>query len=161
MNVGGHVITERQQQRFEASFSKGGGCWLWLRKPRGDGYGRLVIGQPAKFQAGAHRVAFALATNTDPGPSEVCHTCDNPLCVNPAHLFLGTKTDNMRDCAAKGRNAKMRGESNGKASLTTERVLSIRSRHASGSATKRIAREEGIDHKTVRDIVNRRRWAHV
>lgn len=76
-------------------------CWPWTGA-RHKGYGMIGI---ARKKHGTHRVAYALATG-DPGDLHVCHACDNPPCCNPAHLFLGTHQDNMRDLVAKGRALK-------------------------------------------------------
>ena len=161
--VNGIEITSKQEESFRSQFKIGDAdsCWLWTGKPRPDGYGRVYIGKKPTTTTGPHRLALAFSTGVDPAGYEVCHSCDTPLCVNPAHLFLGTKTDNMRDCVSKGRHIPMRGEANGKAKLTAEIVIGIRWSHESGEPIKKIARRLGIDHKTVRDIVKRRRWTHV
>lgn len=76
------------------------GCMLWIRSTDTNGYGMLCVdGRKRK----AHRVAWELANGPIPAGLHVLHRCDTPACVNPAHLFLGTHTDNMRDCSAKGR----------------------------------------------------------
>jgi hypothetical protein len=77
-------------------------CWPWIGRKLPNGYGRL------KFRnkyIGANRMAFALSHNSELGEMLVCHRCDNPVCCNPSHLFLGTHQDNMDDMVAKGRKA--------------------------------------------------------
>jgi hypothetical protein len=77
-----------------------GDCWEWLRYTNVDGYGRLRWNE--KY-IGAHRVAWEKANGPIPGGMHVLHRCDNPPCVNPSHLFLGTNKDNMDDRDSKGR----------------------------------------------------------
>lgn len=154
-------ITNLQVLRFGLFFTKKEGCWLWSGSLRTDGYGRFCVGKPARKSAGAHRVAYLLHYGIDPGVNEVCHTCDNTKCVNPEHLFAGSKSDNMKDCVSKGRNVPMVGETNGKAKLSKADVLNIRDRYAAGDAIKYIARIFGVNHKTVRDIVKLRSWKHL
>jgi len=105
-------VTRSPQQRFNAKVDRSGGddsCWPWMgaRIPRGYG----VFGLSSKQRsARAHRIAYEIAHGLPLGslPSEwhVCHSCDNPPCVNPSHLWLGSASDNMSDAAAKGRNAR-------------------------------------------------------
>lgn len=87
-------------------------CWLWqASRGRQDtpcidrlGYGQLNVYLYGRLFRGAHRIAFALFYERDPGEFQVCHTCDNPPCCNPHHLFLGTRSDNMQDMVIKGRS---------------------------------------------------------
>ena len=89
------------QNRFEEKFTKHeSGCWLWNAACRTTGYGVFSYnGKPVT----ASRVSYILYKGTDPGDLFVCHTCDNPKCVNPDHLFLGTNQDNVEDRKRKGR----------------------------------------------------------
>lgn len=78
------------------------GCWLWTGHLSDWGYGTLHVGNGKEVKA--HRLAWELAYGPIPPKMHVCHRCDVTSCVNPAHLFLGTNADNMRDCLAKGRH---------------------------------------------------------
>lgn len=81
-----------------------GQCWEWQGTTNGSGYGTIGLGSRAQGKGYAHRIVFERAFGPIPEGQHVCHRCDNPKCVNPEHLFLGTRSDNMRDCWNKGRN---------------------------------------------------------
>lgn len=81
----------------------GTGCWLWAGAGTDNGYG-VMWGEYRKEYA--HRVSYLLYNGPIPDDMQVLHRCDTPLCVNPEHLFLGTVSDNMKDCSAKGRQRK-------------------------------------------------------
>lgn len=95
-------LTEAQKERLLSSFEKRGedDCWPWLRRRDPKGYGRFSLNDS---DFAATRVIYAVAKGEDPGQLLVCHSCDNPPCVNPKHLWLGTTQDNIRDCSSKSR----------------------------------------------------------
>lgn len=89
-------------ERFLCSVEvQSNGCWLWRGSPEKRGYGRFYMN--GNHNVRAHRAAYVLFRGEIPAGMLVCHSCDNPGCVNPAHLWLGTGSDNMRDMVAKGR----------------------------------------------------------
>lgn len=153
-------MTGTVQERFEAKFTKTEGCWEWnARKDRG-GYGRLRVAERTQK---AHRVAYQLYVGEIPEGLCVCHRCDNPGCVNPYHLFLGTKADNARDRDNKGRggHSVMSGEKNGHAKLTEVQVVEIRAKHANGARNVDLAKEYGVAHQTISSIVCGDRWTKI
>lgn len=108
------LLTDSDIQRFWQKVDRSSGCWEWKASFSGK-YGQFGIGRSAWY---AHRVAWTIANGPIPDRRYICHSCDNPSCVRPEHLFIGTPTDNVRDCIAKGRDARgekkaVRGERNG------------------------------------------------
>jgi hypothetical protein len=143
-----------------------GGCINWCERKTANGYGLLTV--PGHKQILAHRLAFMLAHGDVPAGKCVLHKCDNPACVNPDHLFLGTKGDNNADRHAKGRTArgekiaaKVRGELNYAARLTESDVRDIRRLAESGLSHGRLARRYRVDQSHITNIVNRKAWAHI
>ena len=133
------------------------GCWLWIGAMGVRGYGSVKRGG-RKFRA--HRVSFEDYCGPIPAGMFVCHKCDVPSCVNPAHLFLGTHADNMDDMNRKGRGRSrgLPGERNGRAVLTPSVVCAIRTDTGSLSV---LARKYGVSDTTIGDIKARRTWGHV
>lgn len=154
----GGSFEARWQHYLETMNVTESGCWEWTGPKRKTGYG--VIGRNGK-SALTHRVAYELARGPVPAGMCVCHSCDNPACINPAHLWIGTQGDNRRDCAAKGRNSKpdVSGERNPNAKLTREQVSEIRRRYEAGETNQSaLAREYGVIPETVRCVVLGLKW---
>jgi hypothetical protein len=153
-------LTERQLRNFWLKVDKRAPdeCWKWLASRCWCGYGRLALTPRGLFNA--PRVAYYLATGKQPGPLCVCHTCDTPACCNPAHLFLGTHTDNMADKVAKGRakGRLLRGVSNGAAKLTEAQVLAIRASTATGTV---LATKYSVSEGMISLIKSRKSWKHI
>jgi hypothetical protein len=152
------------EERFWAKVDVGEAddCWPWLASTRAHGYGQFNINGR---MPSAHRVAWELTRGEIPPGLNVCHACDNPACVNPDHLFLGTQRENIRDCIAKGRarrgsGIKFRsGERNFAAKLTQAQVDEIRSVYATGTITQSdLARMYGTTPGNVHLIVHRINW---
>jgi len=118
------MITETLKARFDEKYSKGpeDECWNWQASTAGKGYGQIKI-PGTRRQIYAHRLSYLIHLGEIPDGKEVCHTCDNPLCVNPAHLFLGTRKDNAQDMKQKFRSTF--GEKNARAKLTEKDVIKI------------------------------------
>lgn len=122
------------------------GCWLWAGCQTGGGYGKVKVAQRTGL---AHRHAYALMVGPISEGKIICHRCDTPLCVNPAHLYAGTDLDNSRDKMARGRDRKATGEANPNAKLTWVQVREIR---AAGGSCAVIGKRYGVDPSTVWDI---------
>ena len=136
------------------------GCWPWLGARCRYGYGRVWIGHRGQAwglpqRAGAHRLAWVLFRGEAPPALCVCHSCDNPSCVNPFHLWLGTQADNMQDCSRKGRLVAIPPHS-GK--LSWESVEAIRAEYRSGTTTRALATKYGINKSTAWEIVANHIW---
>lgn len=152
-------------ERFENGYipEPNSGCWLWIKNTYKDGYGAIVP-TGARGQVGAHRVAWQLYRGPIPAGFLVCHKCDNPPCVNPEHLFLGTPSDNMVDSANKGRRASgPRCGARWRFTLNAEKVRAIRSELAvSGrGAGKALAEKYGVCRATITGIKKGKTWAWV
>jgi hypothetical protein len=132
-------------------------CWLWQGATNTNGYGHLARGR-TMYQA--HRLSWTIHNGPIPDRMCVLHRCDVPRCVNPAHLWIGTQTDNMRDRDQKGRVA--RGVSHHRARLTEDQVRDIRAKHATGDYTyDTLAAMFGVGEATIWKIVTRRQWRHL
>lgn len=162
-------------ERFWSQVDKRGAdeCWMWKAGRDKDGYGRFRAGHPIK----SHQFAYQVAIGPVPDGVWVCHSCDNPPCCNPTHLWLGTSDDNIADRCAKGRSRagrgathgththperRARGEHHGIAKLTDQAVREIRLRYAQGKISqKRLAEQYGVAQMAVCKIVRDEAWTHV
>lgn len=145
-------------------------CWWWTGgRKRGGGssleYGELGWPTAKKTRMEqAHRISYLIHKGPIPDDLCVCHTCDHPLCVNPAHLFLDTLGGNTRDMWAKGRSRARpsSGEKNGLSKLTEQAVREIRSRYVPGNVRLiDLAAEYGVTFSSIANVVTRKTWRHV
>lgn len=134
------------------------GCLEWIAGVNPNGYGYLGIGRRVVL---AHRFAWELSNGPIPDGLVVCHHCDNRLCVNVDHLFLGTRADNNRDKANKGRSPDKKGEKGSKAKLSNDQVLEIRSGKFSSWRVCDIAEHFGISPTNTSSILNCKTWKHL
>lgn len=109
----------------------------------------------------SHRVSYELEYGNIPSGMEVCHKCDNRCCVNPMHLFIGTRQDNIDDRERKGRNNPPKGENNAKSKLTEVIVYEIRQKRLQGVSLGKLAKEYGVCKKTILDATIGKSWAFV
>jgi predicted XRE-type DNA-binding protein len=133
-------------------------CWIWIGNRSGGRYGRL---RNHGRRWSSHRASYEIHYGPIPDGMFVCHTCDNPACVNPKHLFLGTANDNMQDKINKGRQRHLSGESNPASRLTVEQVTQIRQRAKQGEIQRELAQEFGVTQSTVSEIVLYKIWRNV
>ena len=146
-------------QRFEEKFipEQNSGCWIWISADT-EGYGDFYF-HPT-FER-AHRASWMLYRGEIPAGIFVLHKCDNPSCVNPNHLFLGTNDDNMKDMVRKGRQKSIRGSQHKNAKVTEDNVIEMRKLSASGMSQYKIAEMFGIGKSMANYICNRTSWKHV
>jgi HNH endonuclease len=130
-------------------------CWIWIGSQLPKGYGTLSCGPQGNFYA--HRVSYELHIGVIPRGQFVLHRCDNPPCVNPRHLFLGSHRDNMRDMVAKERSQK--GTRNPRNKLSPNDVIEIRALYRSGGVSmKALGERFGVSAPHIHDIVHLQRW---
>ena len=142
-------------ERFWAKVDHMGECWLWTGGKSHDGYGHYRTDFGVER---AHRVSWWLHFGPIKSGLMVLHKCDIPACVNPDHLFLGTRADNATDREKKGRGGQVNGERNANAKLTAADVIAIRAR---AESSRSIGKEYGVSHAVVTSIRRRESWKHV
>jgi HNH endonuclease len=152
-----HPSKRTFNERFWSKVDKSAGpdgCWIWTASTV-NGYGRLdhIL---------AHRYSYEQNIRPVPEGLEVLHSCDNPGCVNPRHLWVGTHQDNMTDRNMKGRSSAPVGEQHGSHKLTEEEVRAIRRIAESGICTQQyLANMFGVSDQTIHRIVHRKNWKHL
>jgi hypothetical protein len=167
------LTIERFAQKIKIGFGEDA-CWMWDSATDKDGYGIFGIdGKDLK----AHRYSYSACVGVIPDGLCICHQCDNPTCVNPKHLFLGTNKQNTQDRHNKNRDAKgitsgaythpearRIGEDNGNAKLSTDIVVAIRSEykpHSKDCDQKQLAKKYNISKEQVYRIIHKQNWRHV
>lgn len=148
------------EQRFWPKIDKSPGpdaCWIWTGTPDPKGYGQFMVREGCRVSS--HRYAYELTHGPIPAGVEIRHSCDTPLCCNPAHLLPGTHADNMADALERNRIA--RGERYKRSNLTAATVLEIRAQAAAGVSRSQLALLYGVHYNTIVDIVRRRTWTHI
>lgn len=166
------VLTSAETKRFWRKVDKDGPqmshmetpCWVWVAAKKAAGYG--VMWLRGRLER-AHRVSFELHKGPL-GALDCCHKCDVPACVRPEHLFAGTRVDNMRDCAKKGRSGpqlhphkQARGSRNGNSKLAESDISLIRAAYANGETLVTIAERYSVDQSCISKINLRKTWRHI
>lgn len=153
-----HLIKRSLRDAFWSHVVRGAPeeCWEWHGSVQPSGYGSVSFrGKTSR----AHRVSYAIHFGEIPGGMHVLHKCDNPRCVNPFHLRLGTHADNMADRNRKGRQA--RGERSGSAKMSNEQVVELLALAKLGVSSSKLAERYGISDRHARMIVVGKKWKHL
>lgn len=138
------------EERFWPKVEKTDYCWNWIAALNCEGYGQFKLNGTMKA---AHRVSWEIHNGPIQNQLHVLHKCDNPQCINPDHLFLGTHQDNSDDKMAKNRQS---------VKLTKEQVLEIRYKYSLGNtSTRKLANEYKIHNTTISRIIHRKYWNHI
>lgn len=135
-----------------------GNCWVWVSGVWRSGYGRFDLSGSSRR---AHIVAWTFTHGPPSDGLEVCHACDNKLCVRPSHLWVGTHAENMADMVAKGRSPRMQGEAHHQAKLTEADVREMRRLRAERVTYRDLAERFGVSQSMIGQIVQGRAWTHV
>ncbi len=152
-------VRVESEVRFWLMIKSGPGCWEWQGgRANGCGYGAMRLGKAWMM---VHRYSWTIHHGPIPTGLLVCHKCDNPLCVRPDHLFLGTNKQNCQDKVSKNRQAFNRGELCGTSILTEQAVKAIRYLSARGVPNRVMADAFNVHIDTVGLAVSRKTWAHV
>lgn len=142
----------------ERFYEKVGLDWQWRSRKNKAGYGDIQVnGKHVR----AHRLSYEIHNGKIPAGMYVLHSCDDPGCVNPEHLHLGTPADNMREMVERNRNHNMRGENNPNAKITEKQVIEIREKYKKGMRQIEICKEYDLQDGNVSDIVNRKKWKYI
>lgn len=141
--------------RFYTDESSPDECWPWTGALNKFGYG--VFGYKGRSQL-AHRMTYAVKVGDIPEDRVVMHTCNNPKCVNPNHLRLGTQGENVRDMFQKGRALRPTGELHHRSKLTADQVLEIRQLAESGVPRREIVERYPVNLTAIGRIINRQTW---
>lgn len=150
-------MTDKLIQRFWRGVEKTDSCWNW-KGGSTRGYGYIIVVDPIRI--GAHRFSYILHKGKAPSELLICHKCDNPSCVNPDHLFLGSYAENMADKASKGRSFFKGAYLNSK--LTVDQIREIRASYAPRKITQMmLAKRFGITRENVHYILKGKSWEHL
>ena len=142
-----------QQARFWNHVQKTESCWPWIGARHRNGYGAMnYSGRIMRV----HRISWLINNGAIPEGKQILHTCDNPLCVNPDHLFVGTNSDNMADKVRKGRQAK--GENQGSSKLQENSVREIRQKYQQGISQRELAKQYNVSTPAISQIVTKKCW---
>ena len=156
---------KQMEERFweKVAIQRAEDCWLWMANKNNKGYGMFGLGSAVLGKGLAHRTSYELAFGKIPKGSWVLHRCDNPACVNPRHLFLGTPKDNVADMDAKGRRvlSGFKGEQIGTSKFTAAEITAMRQAYVAGEKAAHIADRFGMKRSAISDVLGGRSWKHI
>ena len=144
---------EKMTHKLMSKVKKTDSCWIWTGSKSDSGYGWITINHRRYL---VHRLSYMLHIGEIPPKALICHTCDNPLCVNPDHLYVGSNMTNTEDKLKRNRLGKM-----GQKHLTPDTVRAIRYRHAEGETVCALADEYSISPRMIRYICAKHAWRDV
>ena len=152
-------LTRPLKSRFWSRVSKPAHmtCWVWIGLKDRDGYGLLDTRSNR-----AHRISWEIHKGRIPSGLQVLHKCDNPSCVRPSHLYVGTHADNMRDRRVRNRTRGPQGEVNVFSKLTTKQVIEMRRLYRTGRFYQwQLAKRFGVTKNTAQRIISGHLWPHI
>ncbi len=155
----GQAYDESLKKRILRNYEEVNGCWNWKKYKNSLGYG--IINVKGKIHL-AHRISWQIFKGEIPESLLICHTCDNPSCINPNHLWMGTNKENQEDMFKKNRSRHVRGDDHSSSKLDSEKVKKIRSLSKPRYYTaKRLAEEFKVSEVTIHNIIYGRTWRHL
>ena len=161
--LGKRLVTETIYEKLQRQITVNSltECWEWTGARDKDGYGVISVPRP-KHRNTAHRVSWRIFNHAEiPKGLLVCHHCDNPPCCNPKHLFLGTASDNFKDCIKKGRYPIRKGEQSPMSKLNNAKVTEMRALWKQGISQPELAKRYGVKPNTVSQILSGKLWRHI
>lgn len=156
VRCGNHSLPEKTAILIDKKTTRDGECWIWTGAKSSYGYGVFRYDGKLVF---VHRASYELYRGPIPEDYCVCHTCDNRLCANPDHLFIGTNLDNIQDRDNKNRQA--RGENNGNVKITGDIAKEILALYSAGLTRTEISKQLGVSWDIANRVIKKINWTHV
>jgi len=153
-----HMLPSTPEDKFWSHVKKTSGCWVWVGSKDGGGYG--CFGSSWLDERKSHRISWIIYNGEIPPDFWVLHKCDNPSCVNPEHLYLGTHQDNVQDKIKRERQSRMIGMRNGRSILTPDDVIEMRKMYKRGDwSYRQLSWFFGVSQTQVARIMKKESWS--